>query len=90
MTPTERAYAAYEAAKSKDAHEDAWLEAGIAAYLEAIAEDAETVEAVARAIEATMFAPHELPTRAELHQKYLGTTRAALLTLSTIVTERKP
>lgn len=35
-------------------------------------------EAVALAIEATMFAPHELPLDAELHAKYRGTAEAAI------------
>jgi hypothetical protein len=36
------------------------------------------VERVALAIEATMFAPHELPVDDELHSKYLGTAQAAI------------
>ena len=36
------------------------------------------VERVAKAIEATMFADHELPCDAELHEKYCGTARAAI------------
>jgi hypothetical protein len=35
-------------------------------------------ERIARAIEATMFAPHELPLSGDLHQKYLETADAAL------------
>lgn len=38
----------------------------------------EMVERVARAIEATMFAPHELPVDDELHGRYLVTARAAI------------
>ncbi len=36
------------------------------------------VERVAVAIEKTMFAPHEFPLGAELHQLYRGTARAAI------------
>ena len=36
------------------------------------------VELVALAIEATMFAPHEMPLSDALHAKYLGTARAAI------------
>ncbi len=36
------------------------------------------IECVALAIEATMFAPHELPLNAELHAKYRGTADAAI------------
>jgi hypothetical protein len=36
------------------------------------------VDAVADAIEATMFAPHELPLCADLHAKYCLTARAAI------------
>lgn len=36
------------------------------------------IERVAFAIEAAMFAPHELPLDAELHGKYLATARAAI------------
>lgn len=36
------------------------------------------IERVAHAIEATMFAPHELPCDPELHAKYLDTARAAI------------
>lgn len=38
----------------------------------------EMIERVARAIEATMFAPHELPLAAELHERYRETARAAI------------
>jgi hypothetical protein len=38
----------------------------------------DTVERVALAIEATMFAPHELPLDADLHGKYRDTARAAI------------
>ena len=38
----------------------------------------EMVERVAKAIEATMFAPHELPCPPELHAKYRTTARAAI------------
>lgn len=38
----------------------------------------EMIERVASAIEATMFAPHELPLDTELHEKYLMTARAAM------------
>jgi hypothetical protein len=38
----------------------------------------EMVERVARAIEATMFAPHELPIEGELHERYRETARAAI------------
>lgn len=40
--------------------------------------DPAELERVALAIEATMFAPHELPLPAELHAKYLETARAAI------------
>ncbi len=36
------------------------------------------IEQVARAIEATMFAPHELPVSDALHRKYCETARAAI------------
>ena len=36
------------------------------------------IERVALAIEATMFAPHELPVPAEIHAKYLETAKAAI------------
>lgn len=36
------------------------------------------VERVARAIEKTMFAPHEFPLDMDLHIKYLATARAAI------------
>ena len=36
------------------------------------------IEQVALAIEATMFAPHEMPLDAELHAKYLETASAAI------------
>ena len=42
--------------------------------------DAALIERVALAIEATMFAPHELPVSAELHAKYKITALAAILT----------
>lgn len=38
----------------------------------------EMIERVARAIEATMFAPHELPITGELHKRYLEAARAAI------------
>jgi hypothetical protein len=38
----------------------------------------EMVERVAKAIEATMFAPHELPITGELHEQYLETASAAI------------
>ncbi len=40
--------------------------------------DQTMTERVARAIEGTMFAPHELPVCPELHAKYLVTARAAI------------
>jgi hypothetical protein len=40
--------------------------------------DERIVDAVADAIEATMFAPHELPLSADLHAKYCLTARAAI------------
>ncbi len=36
------------------------------------------IDYVARAIEAKMFAPHELPLEAELHSKYRATADAAI------------
>jgi hypothetical protein len=39
------------------------------------------VEAVARAIEEHMFAPHEMPLDAELHTKYLDNARGAIAAL---------
>jgi hypothetical protein len=38
----------------------------------------EMIERVAQAIEATMFAPHELPVTGELHERYLETASAAI------------
>lgn len=38
----------------------------------------EIIERVANAIEQTMFAPHELPLAADLHERYLETARAAI------------
>lgn len=40
--------------------------------------DDATIERVAKAIEATMFAPHELPLDDELHGKYRETAEAAI------------
>ena len=45
--------------------------------------DAE-VEAVTRAIEGHMFAPHELPLDAELHAKYLDNARGAIAALDAV------
>ena len=40
-------------------------------------------ERAAKAIEETMFAPHELPLPADLHVKYSQTTAAALAAIAT-------
>jgi hypothetical protein len=40
------------------------------------------VDRVAKAIESTMFAPHELPCDAELHARYCETARAVLAVMS--------
>lgn len=50
--------------------------------------DHEITEAMAKAIEATMFAPYELPLDAELHAKYLDTTRAALAVADPLILAR--
>ncbi len=42
------------------------------------------VDAVALAIEETMFAPHELPVDADLHSKYRGTAIAAIKAMNRI------
>ena len=42
----------------------------------------EIVERVARAIEATMFASHELPITGELHERYLEAARAAIAAMA--------
>ena len=39
-------------------------------------------ERVAREIEASMFAPHELPINGELHERYLETAGAAIAALA--------
>jgi hypothetical protein len=41
-------------------------------------DDADVIEAVALAIEGTMFAPHELPATPDLHEKYRATASAAI------------
>ena len=46
--------------------------------IEPMTTDAAELERVALAIEATMFAPHELPVPAEIHAKYLETAKAAI------------
>jgi hypothetical protein len=47
-----------------------------------VREEEDDVERVALAIEATMFAPHELPLDAELHAKYRVTALAAISAMS--------
>jgi len=53
---------------------DTWHENGECLRCRDLAEN----ETVALAIEATMFAPHELPLPDDLHKKYLVTARAAI------------
>jgi hypothetical protein len=48
----------------------------------------EIVEAIATAIEAKMFAPHELPLDAELHAKYLDTARKALAVAKPLIIDQ--
>lgn len=47
----------------------------------------EMIERVALIIEATMFAPHELPLDTEIHAKYREAARAAIETMRDITNE---